>query len=51
MEFLIFNRYKRKGTNMFNVGDHIVYPMHGAGIIDAIEEKGYIRRKSNHITY
>lgn len=24
---------------MFNVGDHIVYPMHGAGIIDAIEEK------------
>ena len=24
---------------MFNVGDFIVYPMHGAGTIDAIEEK------------
>lgn len=24
---------------MFNVGDKIVYPMHGAGTIDAIEEK------------
>jgi len=24
---------------MFRVGDRIVYPMHGAGIIDAIEEK------------
>ncbi len=24
---------------MFNVGDNIVYPMHGAGTIDAIEEK------------
>lgn len=24
---------------MFNVGDRVVYPMHGAGIIEAIEEK------------
>ena len=24
---------------MFNVGDKIVYPMHGAGTIDSIEEK------------
>ncbi|RQD77007.1 MAG: CarD family transcriptional regulator [Candidatus Syntrophonatronum acetioxidans] len=24
---------------MFNVGDKVVYPMHGAGIIEAIEEK------------
>lgn len=24
---------------MFNIGDKIVYPMHGAGIIEAIEEK------------
>ena len=24
---------------MFNVGDNIVYPMHGAGTIDSIEEK------------
>ena len=24
---------------MFSVGDKIVYPMHGAGTIDSIEEK------------
>jgi CarD family transcriptional regulator len=24
---------------MFNVGDRVVYPMHGAGVIEAIEEK------------
>jgi len=24
---------------MFNIGDKIVYPMHGAGVIEAIEEK------------
>lgn len=24
---------------MFNVGDKVVYPMHGAGVIEAIEEK------------
>lgn len=32
---------------MFNVGDKIVYPMHGAGIIENIEEKeilGEIRK-------
>ena len=30
---------------MFNVGDHIVYPMHGAGVIDAIEEKDILGQK------
>lgn len=24
---------------MFNIGDKVVYPMHGAGVIDAIEER------------
>lgn len=24
---------------MFNIGDKVVYPMHGAGTIEAIEEK------------
>ena len=24
---------------MFNVGDKVVYPMHGAGTIEGIEEK------------
>ena len=31
---------------MFNVGDKIVYPMHGAGVIDAIRKR-YIRRKTS----
>ena len=30
---------------MFNVGDKIVYPMHGAGTIDAIEEKDILGQK------
>jgi len=24
---------------MFNIGDRVVYPMHGAGVIEAVEEK------------
>ena len=27
---------------MFNIGDHIVYPMYGAGIIKDIEEKDFL---------
>ncbi|MEW6243184.1 MAG: CarD family transcriptional regulator [Bacillota bacterium] len=35
---------------MFNVGDKVVYPMHGAGIIEAIEEKEILgERKSYYI--
>ena len=30
---------------MFKVGDKIVYPMHGAGVIDAIEEKDILGEK------
>ncbi|MEG1059863.1 MAG: CarD family transcriptional regulator, partial [Clostridia bacterium] len=30
---------------MFNIGDRIVYPMHGAGIIEAIEEKDILGEK------
>ena len=33
---------------MFNVGDKIVYPMHGAGTIDAIEEKDILEEKQNY---
>ena len=33
---------------MFNVGDKIVYPMHGAGTIDAIEEKDILGEKHNY---
>ena len=30
---------------MFNIGDEIVYPMHGAGTIDSIEEKNILGKK------
>ena len=33
---------------MFNIGDKIVYPMHGAGTIDAIEEKNILGEKQNY---
>ncbi|HHW55486.1 MAG: CarD family transcriptional regulator [bacterium] len=33
---------------MFNVGDKIVYPMHGAGIIEAIEEKEVLGEKRKY---
>ena len=32
---------------MFNIGDKVVYPMHGAGIIEAIEEKEILGIKRN----
>ena len=33
---------------MFNVGDKIVYPMHGAGTIDSIEEKDILGEKQSY---
>jgi CarD family transcriptional regulator len=33
---------------MFNVGDKIVYPMHGAGIIEAIEEKSVCNERQSY---
>lgn len=33
---------------MFNVGDKIVYPMHGAGVIESIEEKEILGEKQNY---
>lgn len=33
---------------MFNVGDKIVYPMHGAGTIDSIEEKDILGEKQTY---
>ena len=33
---------------MFNVGDKIVYPMHGAGTIDSIEEKNILGEKQSY---
>ena len=33
---------------MFNIGDKIVYPMHGAGTIDSIEEKDILGEKPSY---
>ncbi|NLC11914.1 MAG: CarD family transcriptional regulator [Firmicutes bacterium] len=33
---------------MFSIGDKVVYPMHGAGIIEAIEEKEILGRKKKY---
>ncbi|WP_267379727.1 CarD family transcriptional regulator [Bacillus sp. GM_Baccil_2] len=33
---------------MFQIGDNIVYPMHGAGIIEAIEEKEFSGKKKQY---
>ena len=33
---------------MFSVGDQIVYPMHGAGTIDSIEEKDILGEKQSY---
>ncbi|ABR50580.1 transcriptional regulator, CarD family [Alkaliphilus metalliredigens QYMF] len=33
---------------MFNIGDKIVYPMHGAGVIEAIEEKEILGKKRKY---
>ncbi|MCL2741287.1 MAG: CarD family transcriptional regulator [Oscillospiraceae bacterium] len=31
---------------MYAIGDKVVYPMHGAGVIDSIEEKEFLGQKS-----
>jgi CarD family transcriptional regulator len=33
---------------MFNVGDKVVYPMHGAGTVESIEEKEILGEKQNY---
>ncbi|NLY43685.1 MAG: CarD family transcriptional regulator [Clostridiaceae bacterium] len=33
---------------MYNIGDKIVYPMHGAGIIESIEEKEILGKKQKY---
>lgn len=35
---------------MFNIGDKVVYPMHGAGIIENIEEKNISGQKEEYYT-
>lgn len=33
---------------MFNIGDRVVYPMHGAGIIEAIEEREILGQRKQY---
>ena len=33
---------------MYNIGDKIVYPMHGAGVIESIEEKEILGKKQKY---
>ncbi|MBC7324641.1 MAG: CarD family transcriptional regulator, partial [Moorella sp. (in: Bacteria)] len=33
---------------MFKVGDKVVYPMHGAGVIEAIEEREVLGQKKKY---
>lgn len=33
---------------MYNIGDKVVYPMHGAGVIDSIEEKEILGEKQKY---
>ena len=35
-------------VKVFNVGDKVVYPMHGAGIIQSIEEKNILGAKESY---
>ena len=35
-------------TKMFNIGDKVVYPLHGAGRIEAIEEKAILDEKQSY---
>ena len=35
---------------LFNVGDKVFYPMHGAGMIQAIEEKDFLGKKETYYT-
>lgn len=33
---------------MFNIGDKVVYPMHGAGVVEGIEEKDILGEKQSY---
>ena len=33
---------------MFSVGDEVVYPMHGAGVIQSIEERAVLNEKQTY---
>lgn len=43
-----FLRWKLGGITVFQVGDKVVYPMHGAGVIEAIEEQEVLGHRKRY---
>jgi CarD family transcriptional regulator len=48
MVFVKIETYNSGGESMFKIGDKVVYPMHGAGVIEAIEEKEVLGDKRSY---
>lgn len=40
--------FKEVILKMYNIGDKIVYPMHGAGVIESIEEKEILGKRQKY---
>lgn len=38
----------KRGEEMYHIGDKIVYPMHGAGVIESIEEREVLGKKKTY---
>lgn len=45
---MMFKLLKNEGQEMFSIGEKIVYPLHGAGIVEAIEEKEILGKKKKY---
>lgn len=45
---MMFNLLKNEGQEMFSIGEKIVYPLHGAGVVEAIEEKEILGKKKKY---
>lgn len=46
--YVILDVLMKGGTALYKVGDKVVYPMHGAGVIEAIEEKEVLGEKRQY---
>jgi len=46
---MLYYCYKRRrGPALYKIGDRVVYPMHGAGVIESIEEKEILGEKRQY---
>jgi CarD family transcriptional regulator len=48
MLYFIRGKFSKEGTALFKIGDKVVYPMHGAGVIESIEEKEVLGEKRQY---